>query len=220
LKLFEEDNSKLSAALEEEKALHGGLLVEADRERDEARRRAEEARGEVYRLNQRVRTLEKQLRAKIGAMPEPPLPSGLEELKEWADQHLAGSVILNNRALRGAKASDYEEPTLVYQALLLLRDRYVPMRREGGEELTEDYTDCLNALGLEEAASISGTRLGEQGDEYIVRHNGKKRELDRHFKKGNSRETRRCFRIYFFWDDEEEQVVVGWLTSHLDTRQT
>ena len=88
------------------------------------------------------------------------------------------------------------------------------------KRLVKNYTDCLNALELEEAASISGTRVGEQGDEYIVQHNGKKRELDRHFKKGNSRETRRCFRIYFFWDDEEEQVVVGWLTSHLNTRQT
>ena len=49
---------------------------------------------------------------------------------------------------------------------------------------------------------------------------GTKRELDRHLKKGNSRNSRHCFRLYFFWDDEDEQVVVGWLTSHLDTRQT
>lgn len=220
LRLYEEDNAKLRAALDEEKALHGGLLAEADQDRDEAQRRAEEARGEVYRLNQRIRTLEAHVKAKAGTAVEPPLPDGLDDLKEWADKHLAGSVVLTNRALRGAKESDYEEPVLVYRALLLLRDHYVPMRREGGEEFAKAYAEALAGQGLEEAGSIAPTRRGEQGEQYLVQHNGRKRELDRHFRKGNSRESRHCFRLYFFWDDEDEQVVVGWLTSHLDTRQT
>jgi len=220
LRLYEEDNAKLRTALDEEKALHSGLLIEAEQERDEAQRRAEEARGEVYRLNQRIRTLEVQFKGKACGAVEPQLPCDLDNLKDWADKHLAGSVVLANRALRGAKESDYEEPALVYRALLLLRDHYVPMRRDSGEELAKAYTDALASCGLEEAGSISATRRGEQGDEYMVQHNGRKRELDRHFKKGNSRESRHCFRLYFFWDDEDEQVVVGWLTSHLDTRQT
>jgi hypothetical protein len=94
------------------------------------------------------------------------------------------------------------------------------MRREGGDQLAKAYADALRALGLEEAPSITPSRLGEQGDEYLIPYPGGKRELDRHLKKGNSRESKHCFRLYFFWDDEEEQVVVGWLTSHLDTRQT
>jgi hypothetical protein len=220
LRLYEEDNAKLRVALDEQKALHVGLLSEADRERDEAQRRAEEARGEAYRLNQRIRMLEAQSNAKDNGTVEPPLPDSLAELKEWADKHLAGSIVLTNRALRGAKESDYENPSLVYRALRLLRDHYVPMRRDSGEELAKAYADALASNGLEETGSISTTRRGEQGDEYFVRHNGNKRELDRHLKKGNSREGRRCFRLYFFWDDENEQVVVGWLTSHLDTRQT
>ena len=220
LRLYEEDNAKLRAALDEEKALHGGLLAEADQERDETRRRADKSRGEVYRLNQRIRILEDQVKGKAGAAIERPLPGNLEDLKDWADKHLAGSVVLANRALRGAKESDYEEPALVYRALLLLRDHYVPMRRDGGDELAKAYAEALASHGPEEAGSITATRRGEQGDEYIVQHNGTKRELDRHLKKGNSRNSRHCFRLYFFWDDEDEQVVVGWLTSHLDTRQT
>ena len=220
LRLHEEDNAKLRMALDEEKALHGGLLAEADRERDEAQRRAEEARGEVYRLNQRIRTLESQLKVRTAPGAEPQLPATLTDLKEWADKHLAGAVVITNRALRGAKESDYEEPTLAYRALLLLRDHYVPMRREGGDDLRESYEAARLKLGLTEEGSITATRLGEQGDEYLVPYAGRKRELDRHFKKGNSRETRHCFRLYFFWDDEDEQVIVGWLTSHLDTRQT
>lgn len=94
------------------------------------------------------------------------------------------------------------------------------MRKKGGEELKKAYETELRKLGLSEDASISSTRLGEQGDEYLVLHRGQKRELERHLKKGTSRESRHCFRLYFFWDEEEEEAVVGWLTSHLDTRKT
>src|SRR5688572_6592669 len=65
-------------------------------------------------------------------------------------------------------------------------------RQWGG--IAKAYADALASNGLEETGSISTTRRGEQGDEYFVRHNGNKRELDRHLKKGNSREGRRCFR--------------------------
>jgi hypothetical protein len=216
LQLYEADNTKLRMALNEEKALHDGLLAEADRDRDDAQRRAEESKGEVYRLNQRIRTLETHLQTTGGA--EAAIPGDLSDFKSWADMHLAGSIVITNRALRGAKESDYEEPSLVYRALLMLRDDYVPMRRRDGS--AKRYADALLALGLEDSRSITPTRLGEQGDEYLVQHNGRRRELERHLKKGNSYESRHCFRLYFFWDEEDEQVVVGWLTSHLGTRQT
>ena len=219
LKLYEEDNVKLRAALEEEKSIHSSLLEVADGERDEAQRRAEEAKGEVYRLNQRIRSLEAQLGENDGGTATS-LPRNLEGLKEWADEHLSGSIVLNGRALRGAKASEYEEPTLVYRALLLLRDFYVPMRRAGSEKRSQRYEAELTELGLEEERSISPTRLGEQGDEYFIQHKGKRRPLDRHLRRGNSREPRHCFRLYYLWDEEDKQVVVGWMTSHLETRQS
>ena len=94
------------------------------------------------------------------------------------------------------------------------------MRRTGGEELSAAYSHALRDLGLEDERSISESRLDEQGDDYVIQYNGEKRELERHLRKGNSREPRHCFRLYFFWDTEGEQVVVGWLTSHLETRQS
>jgi hypothetical protein len=167
LLLYEEEHSKLQAALEEDKALHAGLLDASDRERAEAQRRAEEAKSEVSRLYQRIRTLESLVKAQAGS-DEPPIPTDFGELKNWADKYLAGSVFIANRALRGANISEYEEPTLVYRALLLLRDYYVPMRREGGDEHRQRYKTALHGLGLSEDGSITATRLGEQGDEYLT----------------------------------------------------
>jgi hypothetical protein len=37
---------------------------------------------------------------------------------------------------------------------------------------------------------------------------------------GNTRDPMRCLRIYFFWDDDEQQVVVGSLPAHLENHMT
>ena len=49
---------------------------------------------------------------------------------------------------------------------------------------------------------------------------GRPRVLDWHLKRGESRERTRCFRLYYFWDDETQCAVVGWLPSHLDNSLT
>lgn len=45
-------------------------------------------------------------------------------------------------------------------------------------------------------------------------------KLDRHLRKGTGRNPRECMRIYFFWSDEDSQVVIGFLPAHLDTRNS
>jgi len=85
------------------------------------------------------------------------------------------------------------------------------------------YESALRDLELSESFSISSERVGEQGDEYFVIYpagSARRRLLEMHLRKGTSHDPRHALRIYYFWDDETSQVVVGWLTSHLDTRQT
>ena len=67
---------------------------------------------------------------------------------------------------------------------------------------------------------MSEVQAGQEGNEYYVAYQGRRILMARHLKKGNSRDERYCLRIYFFWDDEDEQVVVGSLPGHLDTRNT
>ena len=50
--------------------------------------------------------------------------------------------------------------------------------------------------------------------------NGEKRTLEWHLEKGGGRDERYFLRIYFFWDEESEQVVVGWIPSHLPNSLT
>lgn len=214
LVLAEEEIEQLKSDLAAQQKESRELLEVAEAEREEAETEVQRLRGMLYHLQQRLQSLE----SERTDATQTPIPDNLEELEEWASKHLAGAVELHNRALRGAKDSEYEDVTLVYQALLLLRDYYVPMRRHGGPERRKAFEQRCQELGIEEQPSFAGSRAGEQGDTYFIRMGQRRVELDRHLKKGNSREPRYCFRLYFFWDDTTSQVVVGWLPSHLATR--
>ena len=80
------------------------------------------------------------------------------------------------------------------------------------------YEDALAALQLEESATGEGSR--SDSDQYTVQYGGRRKSLDRHLKKGVTHDPRYCFRLYFFWDDEAQVAVVGWMPSHLDNSMT
>ena len=131
-------------------------------------------------------------------MEEQDVPGSLDALKDWAETSLAGDVVIHNRALRGANRSEYEDPTLIYRSLLLLRDHYVPMRRSVVDASWKSFEQACSALGLTESGSITDNRAGEQGDTYVVNFRGQNRTLDRHLKKGDARDERYCFRPLLF----------------------
>ncbi len=214
------DNGQLRKDLDEIKKNHDHLLQLADQEREQALQEAQQASARAEILRRYVETLEARLDAVGERVADIPVPKSLENFEDWCQSHLTGHVDLHNRAYQGVKKSEFQDEEFLYQALLLLRNFYVPMRRQPNALVKQAYeAECIR-LGLEESGTISDSRLGEQGDTYIVNYAGKKRTLDRHLKRGTSKDQRFCFRLYFFWDDSSEQAVVGWLPSHLETRQT
>jgi hypothetical protein len=99
-----------------------------------------------------------------------PVPENLDGFQEWCEIHLAGAVELHNRAYQGVKASEYHDPRMLYRALLLLKEHYVPMRRQGGKPLVDAFHAACQALGLREEPTFSGSRWGEEGETYLVRY--------------------------------------------------
>jgi hypothetical protein len=217
LSLADDEIRKLKDKAQQEQLTYTGLLAEAEKERDAAVAMAEGARGEAANLRSRIIYLEHAL-STAGSEPSVEIPDSFDVLAEWSNAHLAGSLVVLNRALRAAKKSNFENPALGYRALLVLRDYYVPMRRVGEVGRRSEYEKRLQELGLEESPSFSGGRAAEQGDEYFVDYQGRRRELDRHLKGSNARDPRFGFRLYFFWDEDSMQVIVGSLPSHLSTR--
>jgi hypothetical protein len=161
----------------------------------------------------------------FGPKIEKQYPGGISELSGWITANHPQTIILHPRAERGASKSQFEDVTLIYQAVDLLGAQYHAMRMTNVEEADVRRSACtrrLHELGLELTQSISASRAAEEGDEYEVHYPAgqlvKKRLMDLHLKKGSDRDERYCLRIYFFWDDDAKKVVIGWLPSHLDTR--
>jgi hypothetical protein len=150
-----------------------------------------------------------------------PFPTELGKLAEWAHEAVPGRLTLSPRAIKAAKQGLYRETRHVFNALLLLANEYRDMKVHGGPERKSSFERALQELGLRCEPTFSGSRYGEFGDTYFVDWSGQRRLLDMHLKNGgNTRDPTRCLRIYFFWDDDEQQVIVGSLPGHLDTRLT
>jgi hypothetical protein len=219
LALAMEENDSLNRKLLEEKETYDGLLQSAEVDRKLIESERDQARADYRSLQGRLTHLETALRA-AGKQEETPIPDSFDGLEEWCKTYLSGHVHVMPRAIRHATKSAFENPALAYEALVILRDQFLPMKLEGGLDKKRAYDQALARFGLEEQPSFAGGRAGEQGDEYIVQYNGRPRELDRHIKGSSSREERFGFRLYFFWDDDSQQVVVGSFPSHLSTRAT
>jgi len=221
LELYEKENQALRQKIEElqkEAEAYNDDAIQCERERDMYIE-------ENNRLRHRIDALQAALEAKTGKSVDDavsiPIPDNYDELPEWVSVHLAGRLCLHPRARRGLREAEYEDVGRVYQALLLLANEYRNMC-QGREGANEAFTQRLNQLGLRCGHSITPSRAGEEGDAYFVRyplHTGRRRFLELHLRnKGNTRDPKRCLGIYFFWDEDTRQVVVGWLPGHLPIR--
>ena len=217
LALFEEDNRALEKTLQEQRETYEGQLLDAEHARDMAVSSEREAQARMFALRERIRVLEARA-SEHGDTQVVPIPQSLGGFEEWCQTYLAGNVDVHSRALQGAKKSVFRDPTLLYRALLLLREHYVPMKRQGGKELVAAFDNACRTLDIEN--SHVGEAVKRHKDEYTVQWGGQPRLLEWHLKSGDARERTKCFRLYYFWDDESQCVVVGSMPAHLKSDLT
>jgi hypothetical protein len=216
--LFEEENHQLKTEIEGLKDERDASLEMADQIEQER----DYYRAEWAKLRARNGALRLALEARGDRETDDidAFSGDWSDLAAWVDDHLAGRLVLHPRAQRAAKDAEYEDPQLAAQALNALAREYRNMRL-GMEGAPEAWDRKIKSLHLEHGRSMSDSRRGQHGDEYEVvypPHSDEKHVLELHLKKGVSHEPRHCLRIYFFWHEDEEQVVVGWLPTHLSTR--
>jgi hypothetical protein len=193
------------------------LSMEAERDRSYYEDENRKLRAHISTLRIQLENKQKQ---KIDDSVK--IPDTLDELPEWVGDNLIGRVVLHPRAYQGLKKSDYENPALVYKTLLLLANQYRDMRiRESSQA---EYIAARDVLQLRDGGSIDEGRAGEFDNTYFVHYpvgSMTKRFMEYHLRcKSSVRDPRRCLAVYFFWDEESQQVVIGWLPSHLENKMT
>ena len=190
-------------------------------ELEKATEEAEYYKQENIALRARLDALRAHLIRQNGESPdtEIPIPDSYKVMGEWVKEHLAGRLVLLPRAERAASKAEYTEVGMVYRALLILANEYRDSRMVTGTD--KAFRDALAQYGMDFSGSIDKCRAGQEGDAYYVNYpigTSQRVFLQFHLERGNRHENRYCMRIYFFWDDDTNQVVVGWLPSHLSNR--
>jgi hypothetical protein len=200
----------------------GPVQVDA---RDLAEREA--LQEEVDHLQQLTRDQAKALRlansiiaAKSQGAGDEPAPArvwAMADLPEWAAEN-ADRILILPRVIAEAKRSAYRDPDRFYAALDLLAVTYPAVKSSMLPR--EELKRKADEIGIFIGGSVDPSRAGAEGDQYFVRYNRRKVFLDQHVGAGTSRDTRFAMRLYWFWDETTQRVVVGGGPSHLDNSLT
>ena len=220
----------LQTAHEEEVAALKAKIDEATKDVAEFDDLATQYKQEAERIASENRSLQSQndtlraaIEAKTGVSADAGIviPDSYDDLPDWVEANLAGRLVLHPRAVQGIKKAVYQDVRLVYQALLLLAGEYRDMRLAYKENAKQLWEEGMKRLELRFGGSITRERAGEQGETYFVRYpfgTNQRQFLEFHLRKGKTKNDQVCLGVYFFWDEDTSQVVVGWLPSHLETR--
>ena len=164
----------------------------AERERDDARRRARQLAGLVRSL---------------GGNPdaETPFPTSWEEFSPWCEENLAGRLALTGSARRELGGAEFEDVSLAARCLNWLAIDYRDVRLRGGDPQLHGRIDIDDGV----------FNLPCGGDNFECSWEGRRHRVEWHIKRGaNTRDPRRCLRIYYFWDEETHRVVVASMPAH------
>lgn len=223
IEALENAHAEQVAALNAKIAEADQYVKEFDDLSSQYKQEAERFASENRSLQSQNDTLRAAIETKTGTSADATIeiPDNYDDMPDWVKENLAGRLVLHPRAAQGIKKAVYQDVGLVYQCLLLLAREYRDMRLAYKDNAKKLWEDAARRLELRFGGSITKERAGEQGDTYFVRYplgTNQRQFLEFHLRKGTTKNDQMCLGVYFFWDEDNSQVVVGWLPSHLETR--
>lgn len=218
--LFEEENQQLTKDLKSIRDEFDQWLEDADTSRKESERAIAELKSELARARAQIDTLRAAL---DGGAPEAetvPL-ADYDDFGEWARNNLSTNVWIAPKAVKEVEKNGlFDNPRLLGDALVMLDQSYVPMRRSPSAERRAAYEkrlqdlNCLDQPCFSEKGTIKGFPA------YGVTYLGDKYWCDAHIKHGGGTDPKRFFRIYYHWHEDDQVLLIGHLPTHLDNKLT
>ena len=201
--LLEKENELLKQQVTEKKNEYD--FADAEVKQVEAER--DQCRGQLLSLKAKIDALEQRIGS---AALQVDYPETFDAIDDWVLKNFPGRLVLLNRAARAARKSNFNDPKSVNRCLERLARSYVDARKEGKPvgHLFDDLGVHLDRTGDE------GT-LSQWKEFYFVPYRTKSQFLEWHLTRGSDKNETNTLRIYFFYDEEDQQVVVGHLPGHL-----
>lgn len=207
------ESERLKASEAQVRALEEELLRAKDWEaqltqlHDEAEGRATTAESQLRGSVAQIQQLQQHIR-QSGGDPDKDvtLPSSWSSFADWADEVLAGRLVLAPAARRSCKKPEFDDVELAARCLLWLATVCRDRRIDGGGSVAEEVLES----GIKNAACGS--------DAHDFWFQNRRLIADWHIKNGgNKRDPTRCLRIYYGWDPDTQQIVVTDLPAHRRT---
>ena len=210
------DQARLSAAQGQVESLKESLRdAEKDNEwyveeHDRAQDRARIAETQLRASISRVQQLTHQLKSRGDDLDSDiPQVDSWTVFSDWCDEHLVGRVVLSSRARREIRAAKFGDVAAAARCLLWLANYYREQRSNGGDG------DLRGPI----ESGIQNDRCG--ADSFWMEWQEQRICVQWHIKNGgNTRDPSRCLRIYYFWDDISQRVVIASMPSHIRTGAT
>lgn len=210
------DKDQLAAAKTQIAALKDDLRRATDTqqwlsdEHKNAEERAQTFEQQLHGAHSRIQQLTGQIKARGGELDVgASLPTTWSEFADWCDRVLSGRVVLEALARREVRSAQFDDPQTAARCLLWLADEYRDSRISGGDgDLRKPVED-----------GIHNDRCGADSFDYTG-INGRV-TVEWHIKNGgNTRDPRRCLRIYYCWDEVNRIVTVVSMPGHRRTGAT
>ncbi len=166
----------------------------------------QQLRGAQFRIQQ----LLDQIKAR-GDEPDAGIkrPESWDVFADWCGEVLSGRVVLSDRARRETKSADFDDPQTAARCLLWLANEYRDSRINGASGDLRKPID----------EGIHNERCG--ADSFEFGWGTRRVPVEWHLKNGgNTRDPRRCLRIYYFWDKDSQTVVIATMPAHVRTGAT
>jgi len=219
-------NDELEAALTEQKAQNRQLMemaAQADAELVATRRERNAALEEIRQLKFQISSQWSFVETGYTESEDQvEYPDTWDDLETWVELYGQGRLILHPKAAKAARESPFKDISLAYKAMDYLVRYYVPMRTRSAEdhEAFRRSKQVLAELGLEESDVGTADEIKRYKHEYRRLYEGREVTLDRHLKRGVGFGGDFQFRLYFYYDDKAEKVLVGHMPTHLTNRLT
>jgi hypothetical protein len=197
-------------AFEEQNKQDQDLLTFYEDEHRKAEERAEvaeeQARASAFRIQQLLGRL-----ADVGSsdVVSCELPTSWSDFANWCDVQLAGRVVLSPTARRSVRDPEFEDCQQAARCLLWPSTECHEHKTRGGGTLRDEVVE----------PGVRNSLCGE--DQFDLDWQGQRYTADWHIKSGgNTRDPRRCLRIYYFWHDATQQIVIADMPAHRRTSAT
>lgn len=167
--------------------------IRAERERDEALRRAEQ-------LAEMVRAL--------GGNPHAvtSFPTAWEQFEPWCEEHLGECVSLSGAARRELSNVEFEDVGLAARCVHWLAHHYRDECLQGGNPHRHGRIDHIGDQVVNRPCDADCVECNWGGQSH---------RAEWCLQCGtDTRDPRRSLRIYYFWDDETQRVVVASMPPH------